>query len=223
MVGVHAVNELRHGAVMQWRRIEIDPHARDERQHDAHRQPEGVEDRQDVEHLVGPTEVDPGGGLRRICQHVAVGKDDAFGRALGAGGEQDRGPIVRLALHQRLAGAEERADLVAKADRRADILQVHDRDLGGELLDQRAEFAAFHEDARGDDRLQLGRLAGRQDIGRAGGEVDHRRHAPGRHQSVSASPPHRWRSAASRRSAFLRLQAASAWCRARGWRAGRRL
>ena len=50
--GVHAVDQLRHRAVVQGRRIEIDRHARDQRQDRAGRQAERVEHRQHVEQLV---------------------------------------------------------------------------------------------------------------------------------------------------------------------------
>ena len=92
---VRAVDELRDDPVVQRRRIEIDPHAGDERQHEADRQPEGVEHRQDVEDLVGAAEIDPRRGLRRVRQHVAMGEHDALRHAFRARGEEDRGRVVR--------------------------------------------------------------------------------------------------------------------------------
>ena len=87
---------------MQRRRIEIDRHAGNQRQHDAAGEAERVEDRQRVEQLVLAAEIDAGRALRDVGQHVAVRQHDALGQAFGAGGEQDHRPVVGLARDQRL-------------------------------------------------------------------------------------------------------------------------
>ena len=104
--GVAGVDQLRHDPVVQRRGVEIDAHARDERQDQARRQPEGMEHGQHVEHLVGAPEIDAGRRLRGVRQHVAVREHDALGRALRAGGEEDRRAIVGAPLHQRLLGRQ---------------------------------------------------------------------------------------------------------------------
>ena len=53
-----------------------------------------MEQREHVEHLVLPAEVDTRGCLCGIGQHVAVGEHHALGRALGPRGEQYRRPIA---------------------------------------------------------------------------------------------------------------------------------
>ncbi len=142
-----------------------------------------MEHRQHVEHLVLAAEIDAGGGLGGVRQHVAVGEHDALGHALRARREQDGGPVVGLALDQRLLGVEQAADLVGERDGGADVLEIDDPDRLLERRNQIGELAAFDEDARRDDGGELRGLAGGQDVGGAGGEVDHRRHAAGRHQA----------------------------------------
>ena len=97
----YAVNQLRHGAIMQRRRIEVDRHAGNQRQHDAAGEAERMEDRQRIEHLVFAAEIDPGRALRDVGEDVAVGKHDALRQAFGAGGEKDHAPVVGLARDQR--------------------------------------------------------------------------------------------------------------------------
>ena len=180
--GVHAVDQLRHGAVVQRRRIEIDLHAGDQRQDQPDRQSERMKHRQHVEHLVGAPEVDAGRGLRGVRQHVAVGQHDALGRALRSGREQDRGRVVGVALGERLFGGDQRAQLVGRRNRRAHVLQINDLHLRFDTADQRAELTLVDEGARRDDRRHLRGPAGRQNVGGARREVDHRRHPAGRHQ-----------------------------------------
>ena len=80
--GVHRIDQLRHCAVVQRRRIKIDAHAEDQRQHDPDGQPEGMEHRQDIEHFVFAAEIDAGRGLRGVCQHIAMGEYDTLRNAL---------------------------------------------------------------------------------------------------------------------------------------------
>ena len=180
--GVHAVDQLGHGAIVQRRRIEIDADAGNERQHHTNREPERVEHREHVEHLVLAPEVDAGGGLGGIRQHVAVGQHDALRHAFGARGEEDGGPIVGLAGHQRLVIVHEAAELVGKRDGRADVIEIDDTHLVRDRGDQLIEPRLLDEYARRYDGLELGRFAARQNIRRTGGEVDHRRDAARRHQ-----------------------------------------
>ncbi len=133
---VHAVNELGDGAIVKRRRIEIDTHPGDQRQHQPDGEPERVEHGQHVEQLVLRTEVDARGSLRGIGQHVAMGEHDALRHALGARREQDGGPVVGLARDQRLARVQQATDLVAPGDGRPDILEVDELHL---FLDRRHE------------------------------------------------------------------------------------
>ena len=105
-----------------------------------------------------------------------------FGRAFRARGEQDRGPVVGGALHQRLLGIPQAAELVAKCDGGADVVQIDDLDRRTQARDQPVEPALFDEGARREDGVDLRGLAGRQHVGDAGREVDHRRHPARRHQ-----------------------------------------
>ena len=76
--GVGAVDHLRNDPVVQRGGVEVDADARNQRQDEADREPERMEQRQHVEHLVGAAEVDARFRLRRIGEHVAVGQDDAL-------------------------------------------------------------------------------------------------------------------------------------------------
>ena len=142
-----------------------------------------MEHRQHVEDLVLAAEVDAGARLGGVRQHVAVGQDHALGRALRARGEQDGGPVVGLARHQRGTGAHHAANLVEERDGGADVLQIDDRHLLGDRRHHVVEPALLHEHPRGQDGGDLGGLAGRQDVGGAGREVDHRRHPAGRQEA----------------------------------------
>ena len=146
--GIHPIDQLRHRAVVQGRGIEKDAHAEDQRQYHADGEPERMEHRQHVEHFVLAAEIDAGGALRGVRQHVAVGEHDALGHAFRAGREQDRGPIVGLALDQRFAGVEQAADLIAGRDAGANVLEIDDLDRLLDCRDQVAEPALLDEDAR---------------------------------------------------------------------------
>ncbi len=181
--GVAAVDQLGHGAVVQGRRIEIDRHARDQRQDRARRHPERVEHRQHVEQLVAAAEVDACCGLRSVRQHVAVGEHDALGSALGARCEQDHRRFVGLAGHERVLEPHQPPQLVARGDLCPQVLEVDDAHGRRELRHHRVELALLDEHTGGDDGRNLRRLASREDVGGTGGEVDHRRHAPRRHHA----------------------------------------
>ena len=172
--GVHAVDQLGHGAVVQRRGVEIDRHTGDERQDGAGGQPEGVEHRQYVEQLVLAAEIDARGSLRAVRQHVAMRQHHALGRALGARSEQDRGGIIRLARHDRLLVGEQAPQLVGGRHGRAHVLEIDDGHGLGELRHHRVELALLNEGARRDYRAHLRGLAGRKDVGGTGREVDHR-------------------------------------------------
>ena len=63
-----------------------------------------------------------------------------------------------------------------------DVLEIDDPHRLGERAGERLELRLLDEAARGDDGRDLGRLAGGEDVRGAGREVDHRRHAAGRHR-----------------------------------------
>ena len=196
---------------MQRRRIKIGRDAGDERQHRAGGQAEGVEDRQHVEELVLAAEIDAGRGLRHVGQHVAVGQHDALGRAFRAGGEQDRRPVVGLARHQRLLPVQRAAQLVEERDGRANVLQIDDAHLLARAAATTLSSRPFSTKTREVRMVSTSRgAAGGQNVGGAGGEVDHRRHASGRHHGEEGHDARRSTSAASRRARGLRALAASA-------------
>ncbi|CDX61376.1 hypothetical protein MPL1032_390012 [Mesorhizobium plurifarium] len=112
-----------------------------------------------------------------------MGEHHALGRAFRAGGEQDRCRIVRLARHSRRRLAQQAEQLVLEADRGPQIVEPDDVDRAADLLHHRPELCLLDESARGQHGPHLGRLAGRQDVRRTGGEVDHRRHLAGRHDA----------------------------------------
>ena len=142
-----------------------------------------MEHRQHVEDLVGAPEIDAGGGLGGVRQHVAVGEHDALRHALRARGEQDRGRIVGPARHERLPEGGKPAQLVGKPDLGAHILEIDEPHLVGRACaSERLELRLLDEGARRDDGRDLGRLARGEDVAGPGREVDHRRDAPGRHR-----------------------------------------
>ena len=105
-----------------------------------------------------------------------------FGRAFGSRREQDRGGIVGRAPHQRPFRFAQPAQLVGESDPGPHVLEIGEGDVGREPLDQLFEMGLLDEGARGHDRPDVGGLAGGAHIHQAGGEVDHRGHAAGRHQ-----------------------------------------
>ncbi len=196
--GVRAVDQLRHDPVVQRRGIEIDAHAGDERQHEADRQAEGVEHRQHVEHLVAAAEIDARRGLRGVRQHVAVGEHDALRRAFRARGEQDRGRVVRAcAATSGFLNAARPRSLSSDAD--AGRARPRDRRCAPSRASAPTSGSSFAFSTKAREVtmvVDLGRLAGGEDVGGAGREVDHRRHAAGRHRGRGSSRRRRWRSAA---------------------------
>ena len=177
---VDGVGDLRDDAVVQRRGIEEGPGAGEKRQQQPAGQPEGVEDRQGVEDHVGRVEVDPRRELVAVGQDVGVAEHHALGRALGAGGEEHHRRVPGIAARAVPAEAQqgpapEAEQLVAQAQALAQVLQVDQLDLFGE--GGRDLFQARHLDEapRGVDGPDLGRPAGGQQVGRAGGEVEHGR------------------------------------------------
>ena len=153
---------------MERRGIEIDADAEDERQDEADREAEGVEERQHVEDLVGAAEVDPRRALGGIGEDVAVGEDDALRHALGAGGEEDRGGIVgaRGRASGRVAD-EEAAEPVEEGHAGADILEVDDLDLRRSSAATRVTSLAFSTKAREVTMVFTSAArAGGEDVGR---------------------------------------------------------
>ena len=95
--GLAALDQSRDLAVVQRARIEDDLHAGKQGREGGRRQPEGMEHRQRVQEDLLGAEDGP-----HVIQHLAgvgdqveIGQHDALGRALGAGGEEDDGGIVR--------------------------------------------------------------------------------------------------------------------------------
>ena len=111
---VGAVDQLRHDAVVQRRRIEIYRHAGNQRQHKADRQPETMEDRQHVEHFVGTAEINARRRLGGVGQNIAMREHDALWRALGPRRKEDRRRIMRPALDQRAAMPQNSARNLSK-------------------------------------------------------------------------------------------------------------
>ena len=97
---VGLIDEFRHDPVMQRRGIEVDRNAAGQRHDKARRQPERVEHRQHVEHLVVAVCGNPRQRLDRVGEHVAMREHHSFRRALAARGEQDRRRIVRPAVRR---------------------------------------------------------------------------------------------------------------------------
>ena len=137
--------------------------------------------------MVGRAEIDPRRELPPVRQQVGVAQHDAFRRALRARGEQDRGRVgggdAEPAVPRRgEARREQPVQLVGEPELRAQILEPDDLDRPGQRRGQRIELRQLDKAARGDDGAQLGGAAGRQHGVRAGGMVQHRRHAAGRLQ-----------------------------------------
>ena len=72
IVAFELINEFRNDAVVQWRRIEVDGHAGDERHQQAGRQSEGMEYRQRVEDLVAAVAGDARQALGAVRERIAV-------------------------------------------------------------------------------------------------------------------------------------------------------
>ena len=107
-----------------------------------------------------------------------------------------------LARHQRLLrSSQQPAQLVAERDGRRGC--PRDRRSSTSLRERRRPASSsrpFSTKAREVTMVSSSAaLQAASTFGGAGGEIDHRRHAAGRHQRREASPPRRWRSAASRR------------------------
>ena len=112
-----------------------------------------------------------------------MGEHHALRRALGAGGEEDRGRIVGTPLDQRALRRPEAAEAIEKRHAFADVLEIDQRDRIADALDQGFEPRLLDEGAGGDDGRDFRRPAGGEDVGPAGGEVDHRRDPARRHQA----------------------------------------
>ena len=180
MVALGAVDQLRHDAVMQRRRIEIDRHAGQQRHHQPARQAEGVEHRQHVEHLVA------GSWHRRApapARHWRGCCDGTARRPSGAPSEPDVNRIdrriVRAARNAR-RGAGEQAARPCRARPMPARTSSGRRSLAssGDARQRACRACAFSMNARrGQHGLDLRGLQRRQHVGGAGGEIEHRRHA----------------------------------------------
>ena len=151
------------------------------RHHRAHRQAEGVEHGQGVEHRPSRIEVDVRPHLRGVGDHIGLGQHHAARIGEAAGGEQDHPDVARL---HRLAEQARRGaggggvELVGHADRGAHVLQIdqlgHALELGRQLLQPRLG----QEATRGENQLGVGHGQGRLQVARPRGEVEHHRRAP---------------------------------------------
>jgi len=176
---------LRDRLHLERRWVEGDRRAGEEREHRPGGEAVAVEDRQRVEDDVRRFERDEGVDLRHVRDDVAVREDDALRQALRARREEDEARRVRRDVRgdeARRLEARKRAQLVEDRELFADVFQIDDLDMLGELFDQLLELADLDELPRRDDRADLGRLEGAFHGSGAGGEVQHRRRAAGRHQ-----------------------------------------
>ena len=132
-----------------------------------------MEHGQGVEHFVGAVTGNAGERLRAVGQQIAMREHDALRRAFRAGREQDGGGRVGIDFDLWLAASKHAFDFVGKGDRGADVFEIDD--LGGlrNGFDQDFKMALFDEDARGEDDLDLGGLAGSGNILCASREVQH--------------------------------------------------
>ena len=229
--GAGLVDQLRHDAVVQRRGVHVDRNASEQRHHHSAGQPERVEHRQHVEHLVIGVGIDPGQRLRRIREDVAMGQHHALGRAFRARGEQHDSRIVGLAGDARRGACEQALDLVGRTDRGADVLEIDDAGLCGDRGHQLVELALLDEGLRREHGLDLRGLHGGEDVDRAGREVEHRRDpadalqrheddgdARGirqQHADILAGRRCRSRACGSRPARRGSACDRSAWCRAR--------
>ena len=138
MVAFDAVDQLRHDPVVQRRRIEIDRHAGDQRQHQPDRQPEGMEHRQHVEHLV----LRPKSMRAAACAAFASMLRWDSTTPFGVPSEPE---VNRIAAQSSGLRVDQRL-LVARAGRAAcrrvptvgaDVVEIDDLDLVRERVDQR--------------------------------------------------------------------------------------
>ena len=91
--------------------------------------------------------------------------------------------VVGLAGNPRAALAKSAEQFVLQADGGPQIVQPDDVHGTTDFLDHRCELGLLDEGPRRQHGAHLGRLAGRQDVGRARREVDHRRHLARRHDA----------------------------------------
>ena len=122
------------------------------------------------------------GDLARIGDEVGVREHDSLRHALGAGGEEDHGGIVRPAPGARRDPPREKAlgepgELVEARHRGAQILDEDDPPTVGESRNDVVELALLDEAAGRDDGLDAGKIAGGAQVPDPGGEVQHPRHA----------------------------------------------
>ena len=137
-----------------------------------------MEHRQRIEADVGKPEIEARSDLSNVGEKIGVRQRHALGRAFRAGGEQHDRRIVRLALGERRTRLKRGAQLVHRRCAGAHFLKPDDARTRFDRLDLRLQFALLDERARGQHQTDASLLARRDQIVCAGGEVEHRRHAP---------------------------------------------
>ena len=188
--GVRAVNELRHDAVVQRRRIEIDRHAGDSGS---------------IKPTVRPKEWNTGSTLNTLssrpksmraaaCAALASMLRCDSTTPFGAPSEPEVNRIAAgssaLRATSGRAGTQQAAQLVGEGDAwRGCPRDRRSRTFSRARRRGCSSFAFSTKRARRQDRRRLRRLAGGENVRRAGGEVDHRRHPADRHQPRGTSRP----------------------------------
>jgi hypothetical protein len=168
---------------MQRRRVEIGRHAGNQRQYDAAHEAERVKRRQRHEQPVLAAEIDARFGLRDVREHVAMGQHHAFGNAFGAGGEQDHGPIVRLARDQRLFRPQRAARACRRSSRFCECLP--DKRCAPAARSAATSFSSRAFSTKACAVRMVSTCAARQaprTLAAPAGEVDHGRDTPAGHQ-----------------------------------------
>ena len=176
------LHALRDQLGLQGRRMQDRAHAAEKGQESAGSEAEAMEGGQRAEEDVVETQRlgDMGEDLMDVGDDVAVGKDDAFRVAFGAGGEEDDGgrPRIRIAGHgPRRDGAESAGGFLPCSETGADVFKVDELGFGFQFADELVEFGFLDERMGGDDAFDLRRLERRLHIAGARREVQHGRDA----------------------------------------------
>ena len=137
-----------------------------------------MEERQRIEADVGEPEVEARSDLSNVGEKIGMRQHDTLRRALGAGGEQHDRRIVRLPPGQQRACAQRGAQLVHCGRAGLRFLEPDDARMRFDRVDLRLEFGLGDEGARRQHQTDPGLFACSDEIVRARGEVQHRRHAP---------------------------------------------
>ena len=176
-----AVNQFRHGAIMQRRRIKIGRDAGHERQHQPPVKPNEWKIGSTLNNLSSRPKSMRAAACAALASMLRWDNTTPFGRPsepeVNRITAQSSGLRATSGFFQQNTAAQLverfRPSCGCPRDRRCAALF--------ELRDEIVEPALLDEGTRGEDGIELGGTAGGKDVGRAGSEIDHRRHAARRH------------------------------------------